>query len=415
MAPVVNLSYGFTPGGRLMNSLHPITPFHFVNSVFRIATCLILIFSFFCLTVVQVDAAAKGKTKPPRTTKTTPPEPTPEPTPDPTPLPDPISVGNFSGGVGVFQTVTPLTEDSLQGWFAPRMSQFASFGIQYVNLVVHWFDLESKDNQFSFDILGKYIQAVKSAGLQCVLRIYFNGGSYIQASPDWLFTDKKASYCLEGKYKQPLPWDTVYLQELNYFMEALASWMSLDKNRHPEAMQISAGGIYGEMSILGYDWENILNNDYDRFFDMLMGGEKIHVDIFSDFSKKLGSFPIILMISPLYDNNIEKSDLLMDYGWNTHGLRWFQSNTWSGDLQEKTTWGWKILDMMERHTSGGFFVLEDEDGYSRGETLAKRINRMETIQSENGVHFTAVTLNAGDLTAANQTNIDYLVYWTMNR
>jgi hypothetical protein len=105
----------------------------------------------------------------------------------------------------------------------------------------------------------------------------------------------------------------------------------------------------------------------------------------------------------------------MDYAWNTHGLRWFQSNAWSGDLQEKTTWGWKILDMMERHASGGLFALEDEDGYSRGETLATRIDRMESIQSENGIHFTAVTLHTGDLTTANQAGIDYLVNWTMNR
>ncbi|MGD9972944.1 MAG: beta-galactosidase, partial [Desulfatirhabdiaceae bacterium] len=131
-------------------------------------------------------------------------------------------VPSFSGGVGLFLPVTPLSEDNLKYWVLPQIQQAKDSGLQFINLIVHWRDLEPRDNEFSFDLLGQYIQSIKSAGLQCVLRIYFNGGWHIQASPDWLFTEKNAAWCLEGNYLQPLPWDGVYIQEMQFFMETLS-------------------------------------------------------------------------------------------------------------------------------------------------------------------------------------------------
>lgn len=99
----------------------------------------------------------------------------------------------------------------------------------------------------------------------------------------------------------------------------------------------------------------------------------------------------------------------MDYAWEKYGLKWFQSNAWSGDLQEKW-FGTEVLNMMVRHTANGFFSLEDETGVHY-ETLSQRIHRMEQIRLETGVFFQSVSLNSADLTTDNQGAIQYLISW----
>ncbi len=324
--------------------------------------------------------------------------------------PAPSQVAGFSGGVGLFFPITPLSADNLQYWFTPQVEKAAMLGLQFVNLVVHWKDLEPREHVYAFDMLGRYIQAVKDQGLQCILRIYFNGGEYVQASPDWLFDEKGAGCCREGDYLQPLPWDKTYFAEMSSFMDALASWMAVDSRRRPQAMQISAGGVYGEMAVLGFDWQTAFQDDYDPFYNLLTAANKAHVDVFAAFSRKLASIPMVLMINHLYDNNPALNDQVMDYAWKNYGLRWFQSNAWSGDLEQQQ-YGPLILDMMERHAAGGLFSLEDEAG-AHFETLARRIQRMEQIQSETGIHFQSVSLNIADLTTENQADIRYLAVST---
>jgi len=116
--------------------------------------------------------------------------------------PPPPPAAGFSGGVGLFFPVTPLSEDNLRYWFTPQVQKAAALGLQFVNLVVHWKDLEPQDNIYSFDMLGRYMQVIKTLGLQCVLRIYFNGGRHIQASPDWLF-EEKGGVLLPGRKRYP--------------------------------------------------------------------------------------------------------------------------------------------------------------------------------------------------------------------
>jgi hypothetical protein len=116
------------------------------------------------------------------------------------------------------------------------------------------------------------------------------------------------------------------------------------------------------------------------------------------------------MINHLYDNNPAMNDLVMDYAWKTYGMRLFQSNSWSGELEEQW-YGPLILDMMERHASGGVFLLEDEYG-SNSETLEQRVDRIERIYFETNIRFRAVSLNLKDMTTENQANIRYLQSWT---
>jgi len=223
---------------------------------------------------------------------------------------------------------------------------------------------------------------------------------------------KNAAWRLEGDYVQPLPWDDVYIQEMQFFMETLSNWMMAVTRGKPDAIQLSAGGIYGEMAVVGFDWQTMFAGDYDQFYILLMNAEKIHVDIFAAFSQKLGSVPLILMINHLYDNNPEVNDWLMDYAQQTYGLKWFQSNAWPGDLEEEW-FGPLVVDMMKRHISTSLFSLEGESGFYH-ESLAQRIGRMQDIRNKTGVHFRAVMLNVGDLTDSNQWDIDYLSYWTQS-
>jgi len=368
-------------------------------------TVLIVSLSFVFFTgngIAQVSSETKGRPKPTPT-----PKPTPSPIPTPTPTPTPVV--SFSGGVGLFFPITPLSDDNLRYWFTPNVEKAANFGMKFVNLIVHWQDLEPQNGVYTFDMLERYMQAIRVSGLQCVLRIYFNGGWHIQASPDWLFDEKGAAFCWEGDYRQPLPWDNTYSKEMTSFMDALATWMAADTKRKPQALQVSAGGCYGEMAVLGFDWQTIFQNDYDQFYNLLTTANKVHVDVFAAFSKKLALTPLILMINHLYDNNPAMNDQLMNYAWNTYGMRWFQSNSWSGEL-EMQWYGPLILDMMERHASGGVFLLEDEYGFN-SETLEQRIVRIERIYSETGIRFRSVSLNLGDLTAANEAKIRYLQSW----
>lgn len=158
------------------------------------------------------------------------------------PLTSTPAVG-FSGGVGLFFPITPLSEDNLRYWFTPQVEKAATLGVQFVDLIVHWKDFEPQSHVYAFDMLERYMQVIKSTGTQCVLRIYFNGGCHIQTSPDWLFEEKGAAYCWEGNYMQPLPWDRIYLNEMATFMDALASWMAGAIQRQPQALQLSAGGV----------------------------------------------------------------------------------------------------------------------------------------------------------------------------
>jgi hypothetical protein len=377
-------------GGVPMNHQIPcsISRFHFAIRLFSLLVCLIYLL---CVgsSIAQASSRSKKKPSSPATAS-------------------PAAV--FSGGVGLFFPITPLSEDNLRYWFTPQIEKAAALGLQFVNLVVHWKDLEPQNNIYAFDMMGRYMQVIKTSGLQCVLRIYFNGGRHIQASPDWLFEEKGAAYCWEGDYIQPLPCDRIYFDEMTSFMNTLAIWMAGNSQRQPQALQISAGGVYGEMAVLGFDWQTAFQDDYDQFYNMLTAANKDHVDIFAAFSRKLASIPLILMINHLYDNNPALNDQLMDYAWKNHGLRWFQSNAWSGNLEQQR-YGPLVLDMMERHAAGGLFSLEDEAG-AHDETLAQRIQRMERIQFETGVHFQSVSLNIVDLTTENQADIRYLVSLT---
>lgn len=89
------------------------------------------------------------------------------------------------------------------------------------------------------------------------------------------------------------------------------------------------------MAVLGFDWQTAFQDDYYQFYNLLTSANKAHMDVFAAFSRRLASIPLILMINQLYDNNPALNDPLMDYAYKNYGLRRFQSNSWSGELEQQ--------------------------------------------------------------------------------
>ncbi len=318
----------------------------------------------------------------------------------------PVTAADFSGGVGIFLPVSPLNADNLTYWVTPKTKLAKSYGLQFVNLVVNWADLEPADDSFNFKTLQNYIKAVQGQGMKVVLRVYFNGGDWLQAAPNWLFDSRKAQFYYEGSQRQPVPWDSVYLEEMGEFAMKLGLWLRDNGTIVPDAIQISAGGIYGEQCILGLDWPSMFNGDYDAFYLKLMEAEKQHVNVFANLGWYTNS-KLALMVSHLYDNNTDMSDMLIAHS-KALGVNWFQTNSWSGELQS-TWYGPKILEMLSRHSDAGQFFLEDEYGSKFSETVAKRLERIKQIEQQNGIRFKAVSLNVDDLTSRNKKGIQSLV------
>lgn len=153
----------------------------------------------------------------------------------------PVTAADFSGGVGIFLPVSPLNADNLTYWVTPKTKLAKSYGLQFVNLVVNWADLEPADDSFNFKTLQNYIKAVQGQGMKVVLRVYFNGGDWLQAAPNWLFDSRKAQFYYEGSQRQPVPWDSVYLEEMGEFAMKLGLWLRDNGTIVPDAIQISAG------------------------------------------------------------------------------------------------------------------------------------------------------------------------------
>jgi hypothetical protein len=323
-----------------------------------------------------------------------------------------VADAGFNGGVGLFLSVSPLSNNVLNYYAIPKTKLAKSYGLQFVNLVVHWKDLEPSDNSYKFQALADFVKAIKAQGLQCVVRIYFNGGSWIQASPNWLFDTKKATYYREGNYRQPVPWDQTYLDQMTQFMFQFGLWFKNNPNSLPDALQISAGGVYGEECILGLDWQTEFEGDYDAFYLQLVAAEKKHVNVFNTLSGYLNNLEAVLMINHLYDNNPEMDDMLMQHSINLD-VKWFQTNSWSGDLLG-SWYGPLIMEMFERHRENNRFFLEDEFGSKISVPIAQRLNNIKTLQTLHSIKFNAVSISLDDLTSSNAPAISNLVKYVLS-
>lgn len=318
-----------------------------------------------------------------------------------------LADAGFNGGVGIFLPVSPLNKNMLNSWVIPKTQQAKSYGLQFVNLIVHWKDLEARDNSYSFQLLADFVKAIKAQGVQCVVRIYFNGGSWIQSAPNWLFDSKGAAYYWEGSYRQPVPWDQTYLDQMTQFMLQLSLWLKNNPTGLPDALQMSVGGCYGEAGITGLDWQSTFGTDYDAYYLKLTAAEKRHVNVFNTVAGYLNNLECILMIAHLYDNDPEMDDLLMQHAINLD-VKWFQTNSWSGELLNEW-YGPLIMEMFERHRENNRFFLEDEFGSKTPVSIDQRLTNIKKLQSVHSIKFSAVTISTDDLTSNNKPAISDLV------
>jgi hypothetical protein len=284
--------------------------------------------------------------------------------------------------------------------------------LTFINLIVHWKDIEPKDNQFEFWKLSSLISEIKFHDLQCVLRIYFNAGEFSQASPDWLF-NKGAKFYYSGAFKQPLPWDTTYQAEIDELLNNLSSYFSTSKI-YPDAFQASVGGDFGEQW-LSYNWTQYgSRNDYLTF---LFENEKWHIRKFYEY---FGSeLDLIVMVNKMTEPDDPNFSAVLDEAFK-FGYKWVQSNASSQRLQS-CNYSEGMITMIKKYAASGsmFFMLEEESGrnsYSAdatcpsltGEDISVRVDRVKQLEIDNGLRVRGIMINRYDLDSSQQS-LDKLV------
>ncbi len=241
-----------------------------------------------------------------------------------------------------------------------------------------------------------------------------NADSFYESSPHWLFLGKdNKAFCypyweinpicyLDNNLRQPIPWSQWYLKRFEKFIQLLAR-----QGFSMKAIQITAGGVFGEQVIPNWqDTGNFMGN-YDTYYFQLIDAEKRHVDIFtSNFPDR----PLILMVNSLYENDPQINDLLITHSL-TKGVSWFQTNSSVARLQN-CDYGSNNMNMLARTYSQNspyvHLFLEEESGaeespedaycpYLPKQNIASRLKTLIELESQYGVIFHAVTIDVTDL------------------
>ena len=274
-------------------------------------------------------------------------------------------------------------------------------GINAVNLILDWNDLESRHGTIDYDLLDRMITEIKSRNLFCILRIYVNAESNWRAWPAWL-SPSQMYVSKGGTVKNILPWDSKYQTSFALFQQNLAAHFILTQIQ-PDAYQIAVGGSYGEQVLAGYDWQ-AAGLDWSSFLTMLFNAEKKHVDM---YLRTLGSISKdhILMVNSVSSRDIAREDTLANYARNK-GVTWFESNAGACCLIGRS-FGPDNMRMLGRFKGGGARIfLEDESGpweclqVSQDSSLSHRVELMRQLQSIYGFTFDAVSIRgdiSGDL------------------
>lgn len=266
-------------------------------------------------------------------------------------------------------------------------------GIQAVNLVVEWRDLESQQGTIDFGLLDDMILEIKSRGLFCILRIYVNVDTLWKAWPSWL-SPTQAYYA--GSVQNILPWDSTYQAAFESLQSRLTSHFASTMIQ-PDAMQITVGGSFGEQ---------VLNN-FAYQFDTLMTAERQHVDMYFRTIGRIAK-DHILMVNSLMPSNSALEDEVGIYA-ESKNTAWIESNAGACILITNSggyNYGPSNMLMLQRFKNRGAKIyLEDESGRNScsnvGQiaTLSHRVNLMKQLQNNYSLTFDAVSINAwnGDL------------------
>lgn len=269
-----------------------------------------------------------------------------------------------------------------------------STGIQVINLVVDWRDIEPTELGITeFELLEDMIAAIKSRGLYCVLRIYTNAEGNWQAWPAFI---NPIDVFTISEQTEVFPWDIPYQTAWSSFQYRLTEELK-SADFLPDAMQITLGGSFGEQVLGKYDsssWN-------DAFNEKLFTAEKWHID---SYVNTLGTLieTDIVMINKLKCPDINYEDRVGLHAMR-NGTAWIQTNAGACFLA-KQDYGPGTCKMLARFmTRGAKLWLEDESGnWSCAEvglpsSLSNRVDCMLALQADYEIEFSAISINTADL------------------
>lgn len=278
-----------------------------------------------------------------------------------------------------------------------------SAGLQAVNLVVDWRDIETIEGEIDFKLLKNMIYEIKSRGLYCILRVYANAEGNHQAWPEWLNAKLIASdkffvqpASLPGNY-EILPWVNQYKISWESFLRKLSVEIE-SSTIQPDAVQITLGGSFGEQVLGKYDSTGWTNR---TFTDTLFDAEKWHV---SAYMQSLGAIckTHIVMVNSLFPTDTAYEDQVFENAFHS-GVSWAQSNAGSCSLKG-LYYGPDNAKMLARAYNRGVSIfLEDESGYWSCEDvglsslLKNRVEYMKELQQKYNFLFSAVSIYESDI------------------
>jgi hypothetical protein len=305
--------------------------------------------------------------------------------------------------VGVFLPVSPIAGSGQIDYVARTARTAQDFGLDAINLVVDWKDLQPSESSYDFAALHELIKAVRSNGLYCILRIYFNAGAAHQAAPGW-FLPELRDYYLSGGMVNPLPWDANYQTALDRFLGAMAQWFSANGLAFPDAMQIAAGGEFGEQVLATY----YPPEPYDDFFTKLIGAEKKHIDYhvqrlpIQNQGSILAEF--IITVNSLHTDPVRDSEFARYARDTMPGLRWIQTNAGVCSLRDQD-YGPDNIDLLKQVATP--LILEDSPFSCpvAEQSVESRLSIMQELETLNDFRFDAVTIDVSDLREENRAGI----------
>jgi len=318
-----------------------------------------------------------------------------------------------SSFVGVFLPVNEMSGDAAVAYVREWANTASGYGIEVVNLMVNWKDFQPEETRYDFRTLQALIYEIKKAGMYAIVRIYANAGPNFTAWPSWLNPDMANTYFSGYSWNglpvtNPEPWDTGYLSHLGTFFQEMANFFYEEDTVYPDAVQITAGGEYGEMVLASHPQRATL--DLDRLFD----AENAHVDMsVSSLGSVTGDF--VLMVNSLWEGNPVVEDTVPNHAI-ARGIHWIQSNAGICNLIRQP-YGPGNVALLKRHQDNTGIILEDESSSWTGagspcegldSSIEGRLSLISALEAESGVGFNAATIAVTDLKESNRQGIEQL-------
>jgi hypothetical protein len=298
--------------------------------------------------------------------------------------------------IAVFMTTSSSFETAQDGLDRVTVvsEQAKMAGIQAVNLVVNWGDLEPTSVGITnFNWLKEMISTIHSHGLLCILRIYANTEGNWQAWPSF-YNPVETFFVLN--HTEVFPWDYPYQTAWESFQQQLADSFILS-GVIPDAMQITLGGSFGEQVLGGYD----CSSWNDAFNAKLFAAEKWHID---SYMRTLGKIikTHIVMLNRLNCPSLECEDEVGLYALSK-GVTRVQTNAGACFLT-KQDYGPATCKLLKRFQDRGARIcLEEESGnwscnqVGLTSAISNRVDCIKNLQSTYNVMFSLISFNTEDL------------------